>query len=80
VIAALADDMEHVRTAPALMIAATDSRRMLPVATDIYTFEFTRGSIAEAERVHGVNERLSLDNLRRLETFFARLVASTAAG
>ena len=36
--------------------------------------------IAEAERVHGVNERLSLDNLRRLETFFARLVATTAAG
>src|SRR5579875_3496259 len=44
VIAALAQDMEHVPTAPALMIAATDSARMSPVAMDIYKFEFTRGS------------------------------------
>jgi carboxypeptidase PM20D1 len=80
IIAALAADMEHVRTAPALMIAATDSRRMTPVATDIYTFEFTRGTLSEAERIHGVNERMTLANLRRLETFFARLIATTAAG
>jgi carboxypeptidase PM20D1 len=80
VIAALVADMEHVRAAPALMIAATDSRRMTPAATDIYTFEFTRGTVDELERVHGVNERMTLQNLRRLETFFARLIATTAAG
>ena len=80
VIAALAADMEHVPTAPALMIGGTDSRRMTPVATDIYTFEFTRGSLRDAERIHGVNERMTLDNLRRLETFFARLIATTTSG
>jgi carboxypeptidase PM20D1 len=80
VIAALAEDMEHVPTAPALMIAATDSYRMSPIATDIYKFEFTRGTLKDVEMIHGTNEHLSLQNLNRLTEFFARLIATTGAG
>jgi carboxypeptidase PM20D1 len=80
VIAALAEDMEHVPAAPALMIAATDSYRMSPIATDIYKFEFTRGKLSDTEMIHGTNEHLSLQNLNRLTEFFARLIATTGAG
>jgi carboxypeptidase PM20D1 len=80
VIAALTQDMEHVPSAPALMIAATDSYRMSPIAMDIYKFEFTRGGLADTEMIHGANEHLSLQNLNRLTEFFARLMATTGAG
>lgn len=80
VIAALTEDMEHVPTAPALMIGATDSYRMSPIATDIYKFEFTRGTLKDIEMIHGTNEHLSLANLNRLTQFFARLIATTGAG
>ena len=79
-IAALTEDMEHVPAAPALMIAATDSYRMSPIAMDIYKFEFTRGELKDTEMIHGTNEHLSLQNLNRLTEFFARLIATTAAG
>ena len=80
VIAALAQDMEHVPSAPALMIAATDSYKMSPIAMDIYKFEFTRGDLSQTEMIHGTNEHLSLENLNRLTEFFARLMATTGAG
>jgi carboxypeptidase PM20D1 len=80
VIAALAQDMEHVPTAPALMLGATDSYRTSPIATDIYKFEFTRGRIEDAGMIHGTNEHMSVANLNRLTEFFARLIATTTAG
>ena len=80
VIAALAEDMEHVPAAPALMIAATDSYRMSPLGLDIYKFEFTRGSLKDTEMIHGTNEHMTVQNLNRLTEFFARLMATTAAG
>jgi carboxypeptidase PM20D1 len=80
VIAALAEDMEHVPTVPALMLGATDSYRMSPIAMDIYKFEFTPGGIKDAEMIHGTNEHMTLKNLDRLTQFFARLIATTAAG
>jgi carboxypeptidase PM20D1 len=79
-IAALTQDMDHVPSAPALMIAATDSYHMSPVAMDIYKFEATRGSLKDIEMIHGTNEHLSLENLNRLTEFFARLMATTGAG
>jgi carboxypeptidase PM20D1 len=79
-IAALAQTMEHVPSAPALMIAATDSYRMSPIAIDIYKFEFTRGPLTDTEMIHGTNEHMTLANLKRLTEFFARLIATTAAG
>ena len=80
VIAALAQDMEHVPAAPALMLGATDSYRMSPLGMDIYKFEFTRGSIKNAEMIHGLNEHMTVQNLNRLTEFFTRLVATTGAG
>jgi carboxypeptidase PM20D1 len=79
-IVALIQDMEHVPSAPALMLGATDSYLMTPIATDIYKFEFTRGSLADLAMFHGTNEHLSLANLNRLTEFFARLIATTGAG
>jgi carboxypeptidase PM20D1 len=62
--------------APGLVTATTDSRHMTAVSRDIYRFQPVVASMREFEMIHGTNEHLSLDNLRRLTEFYARLVAT----
>jgi carboxypeptidase PM20D1 len=64
--------------APGLVTATTDSRNMTGVSRDIYRFQAIVASMREFETIHGTNERLTLDNLRRLADFYARLIASAA--
>jgi carboxypeptidase PM20D1 len=63
---------------PGLVTATTDSRSMTGVSRDIYRFQALVASIREFEMIHGTNERLTLDNLRRMTDFYSRLVASAA--
>jgi len=64
--------------APGLVTATTDSRSMTAVSRDIYRFQAIVASIREFEMIHGTNERLTLDNLRRLTDFYSRLIATAA--
>ncbi len=64
--------------APGLVTATTDSRSMTGVSEDIYRFQAIVASMREFEMIHGTNERLTLDNLRRLTDFYSRLIASAA--
>jgi carboxypeptidase PM20D1 len=77
-IAALAAEDGKVPVAPALVTATTDSRYMAGVATDVYRFQPIVASLADFGMVHGTNEHLTLDNLRRLCEFYARLIATAA--
>jgi len=65
--------------APGLVTATTDSRHMTAISRDIYRFQAIVASVREFEMIHGTNEHMTLDNLRRLAEFYGRLVA-TAAG
>jgi carboxypeptidase PM20D1 len=80
VIAALVRTTQHVPVAPALMIRATDSRRLSPVASDIYDFTPVRLAAADMTRVQGADERITLKNLEGMTEFYARLIATVAAG
>jgi carboxypeptidase PM20D1 len=64
--------------APGLVTATTDSRSMTGIARDIYRFQALVVSLREIEMIHGTDEHLTLDNLRRMTGFYARLVASAA--
>jgi carboxypeptidase PM20D1 len=77
-IAALAAEDGKVPVAPELVTATTDSRYMAGVATDVYRFQPIVASLADFGMVHGTNEHLTLDNLRRLCEFYARLIATAA--
>jgi carboxypeptidase PM20D1 len=61
-----------------LVTATTDSRSMTRVGDDIYRFQAIVASMRELQMIHGTDERLTLDNLRRLTEFYSRLVASAA--
>jgi carboxypeptidase PM20D1 len=79
VLAALASEDGRTPVAPGLVNATTDSRHMVQIADDVYRFQPIVESIEGLGMIHGTNERMTLDNLRRTAGFYARLVA-TAAG
>lgn len=79
VIAALASDGGKLPVAPGLVGAGTDSRYMTGVSDNIYRYQPLLASLDTFGMIHGTNERMTLENLSRMTTFYARLVA-TAAG
>jgi carboxypeptidase PM20D1 len=78
VLAALAAGEERTAVAPALVTATTDSRYMTGIADDVYRFAPIVVTLDELKMIHGTNERMTLENLRRMVDFYARLVATTA--
>jgi carboxypeptidase PM20D1 len=78
VIAALASDDGKLPVAPGLVGAGTDSRYMTPIASDIYRYQPILADLNTFGMIHGTNEHMTLENLARMTTFYARLVASAA--
>jgi len=78
VMAELAAGDERTPVAPGLVTATTDSRHMAGLAQDIYRFQPIVASIGELQMIHGTNEHMTLDNMRRTAEFYARLIATVA--
>jgi carboxypeptidase PM20D1 len=64
--------------APGLMVAATDSRHMLPIADHVYRFSPVRVTDSDLSRFHGTNERLSIANYAEMIAFYHRLISEAA--
>ena len=79
VLAALASGEGQRPVAPALVTATTDSRFMTSLSDSIYRYAPIAASLDELKMIHGTNERMTLENLRRMTDFYTRLIA-TAAG
>ena len=79
VIGALASDGGRMPVAPGLVTVTTDSRHLAGIARDVYRFQPIVASLGDFEMVHGTNERLTLDNLRRMTDFYSRLIATAAS-
>lgn len=77
-ISALASQNNAVPVAPGLVLAGTDSYQMTPVARDIYRFQPLVLSLDETKMIHGDNEHLTLENLKRMIEFYSRLIATSA--
>lgn len=75
-LAALASDGGRMPVAPGLVTATTDSRHMVGLATNVYRFQPIVIKLDEFPMIHGTDEHMTLDNLRRLCEFYARLVAT----
>jgi carboxypeptidase PM20D1 len=78
VLAALAKGDEGFAVAPALVTATTDSRYMTGLADNVYRFAPIVATLDELKMIHGTNERMTFDNLRRTAEFYGRLIATTA--
>lgn len=73
-LAALAADVTQAPVAPALVVATTDSRHMTRIADAIYRFQPVTLALDETPMIHGTDERLALEDLRRMVEFYTRLV------
>ena len=62
--------------APYLVPGATDARHYAPIAQDVYRFLPLPLNTEDLARLHGVNERISLDDYAKLIQFYAQLIAT----
>ncbi len=67
----------HTVIAPALMIGATDSRHYTALSESIYRFSPVQLQHSDLPRIHGNDERLSLENYNGLIRFYAQLLRNS---
>lgn len=63
---------------PGLFIAMTDSRHYMPIARDVYRFMPFRMNPEDRERIHGTNERLSIENYGEYIAFYVQLLRNVS--
>ncbi len=78
IVAAIKAGSPNVVTTPYLVIAGTDSRSMQEVSDDIYRFMPFQLSLKDTAMIHGTNEHISIDNLKRTINFYAQLIVASA--
>jgi len=64
--------------APSLFVAASDSRHFHNLTTNVYRFRPIRATHDDRERVHGVDERIGIDNYIEMIDFQKKLITKTA--
>lgn len=60
--------------APFIMLGATDSRHFNDLAGQIFRFSPMRLTAEDQARIHGINERVAVDELAKMVQFFIQLV------
>jgi carboxypeptidase PM20D1 len=73
---AIRQTFSGVPVAPSLMLGASDSRHYCDLTEQIYRFGPVVMEREDMARVHGINERLSIDAAGQMVQFFARLIKS----
>jgi carboxypeptidase PM20D1 len=63
---------------PGLMVAATDSRHFADLTSNIYRFAPLWTGPEDLERIHGTNERVSVENYERMVRFYVQLMINSA--
>ena len=68
------ETMPDAVVAPYVLVAGTDSRHFTAVTANVLRFSPMRIEKTDMARVHGTNERVGVDNLAELVTFYTTLV------
>ena len=63
---------------PYLVLGATDGRHMTGVSEHVYRFSAMKVGPTDLERIHGINERASIDSQGQVVRFYTRLLQNTA--
>lgn len=65
--------------APALLVAATDSRHYRSLTTNIFRFLPLTVGLDDIDRYHGIDERISVEDYERCIRFYAQLIINSNA-
>jgi len=63
--------------APYLVLGATDSRYFTRMSDSVYRFVFSKLDHDDLKRIHGTNERISVDDYLQLITFYYQLLKNS---
>lgn len=66
-------------SAPYIMLGGTDARNFYAVSSQVYRFNPVIMHKEDMKRIHGINERLSVESLSTLVEFFYRLIPRWSA-
>jgi len=69
----------EIPVAPSMFVAATDSRHFHDLTRDIYRFRPIRARPSDRTRIHGTDERISIDNYLEMIHFQIRLIRNTTS-
>lgn len=64
--------------APSLVIAGTDSRFYEPVSESIYRFMPVQLTNDDLKRIHGIDERISVENYKTMIAFYYQLILNSS--
>lgn len=64
---------------PSLMVGATDSRHMEGLADDVYRFSALILDNEDTARIHGINERISIEDYKKSITYYGQLIRNLGA-
>jgi len=67
-----------VLIAPALVLGATDSRHYVKLTNNIYRFSPMRIRAEDLEKIHGINERISVKDYAGCVKFYRQLIRNSA--
>ena len=68
----------NVCVSPTLMTGATDARHYTNLTSNIYRFSPLRAAHDDIDRVHGTNERISIENYGEMIQFYAQVIQNSA--
>jgi carboxypeptidase PM20D1 len=63
-----------IPVAPYLVLGATDARHYVPICDHVYRFSPVPMTPEDLERVHGINERIDVEDMARMVKFFGQLI------
>ncbi len=69
-----------IPVAPAMFLAATDSRHFTEVSDNLLRFRPIRARPEDRGRIHGTDERIAVDNYAEMIAFYIRLIENTTTG
>jgi carboxypeptidase PM20D1 len=67
-----------VLVAPAMMLGGSDSHHYDIVADNIYGFSPLRIGPGDLERIHGPNERIGIEDFRKMIAFYMMVMEASA--
>lgn len=71
------ETFDNIPVSPSLFVAASDSRHYHDLTANVYRFRPIRAEKEDQSRVHGVDERLSVENYLEMVRYQIRLIENT---
>lgn len=80
IVSVLNELFTDIACAPSNMLGATDARNYHAISSRVYRFSPLLLHKKDLERIHGINERISLENMHKMVSFFHRLIQRWSSG